>query len=64
MRAPYTLGDETRKPNRLTLTPEPLLTPDALHEAGDAGEALEDEEASEDELEAAGFAWKPAVSLD
>ena len=27
------LGDDTRKPNRLTLTPETLLTPAALHEA-------------------------------
>ena len=58
------LGDDTRKPNRLTLTPEQLLTPDALHEAGDAEEALEDGEASENELEAAGFAQKPAVILD
>ena len=27
------LGDDTRKPNRLTLTPETLLTPAALDEA-------------------------------
>ena len=47
MRALHTLGEDTRKPNRLTLTPEKLLTPDALVEAGDAEEALEDGEASE-----------------
>ena len=46
------------------LAPEPLLTPDALHEAGEAGETLNDEEASEEELEAAGLARKPAVILD
>ena len=50
------LGDDTRKPNRLTLTPEKLLTLDALLEA--------EEEMLKEVEEAAGFARKPAVSLD
>ena len=65
MRAPCTLGDETRKPNRLTLTPEQLLTPDALHEAEAEELNLEAEaEMIEEVEEPAGFARKPAVSLD
>ena len=46
MRALSTLGDDTRKRNGLTLTPEPLLTPDALHKAGE--EVLEAEEKLEE----------------
>ena len=46
----------------LTLTPEPLLTPVALLEAGE--ETLEAVEKIEDVKEAAGLARKPAVILD
>ena len=55
-----------RKPNRLTLTPEKLLTPAALLEAEVAGEEiLEAEEEKLKEVEdVAGFAQKPAISLD
>ena len=59
------LGDDTRKPKRLTLTPETLLTLDALLEAEVEELILEaEEEILEEVEEVAGFARKPANSLD
>ena len=54
-----------RKPKRLTLTPEKLLTPVALHEAEAEELILEAEEEMLEEVEeVAGFARKPAIILD